>query len=473
MGRSSGVKIHYLSLLEAAELIRTKQISPVELTRLLLERIALLDPLFNSYATLMKDQALVAASKAEFDITNGSYCGPLHGIPVAVKDLCYTMGVPTKGGLKVLSDFVPDFDATVVTKLKQAGAVLLGKLNLTEGAVGGYHRNFKIPVNSWRKDLWTGSSSSGSGVATAAGLCFGSLGSDTGGSIRFPSMANGIVGLKPTYGRVSRYGILPLAESMDHIGPMTRTVADAAVVLEAISGVDPHDQTSLREAVPKISVNLDQPITGLKIGYDESYTTKDVDTELLGAFLKAISILEHLGVEIIPAEMPDITGIRETWRTICTYEAAKAHSTNYPSRAEEYGAFFGDFLKIGSEISKEAYLKAMQKRMEFNGKFCSMLNHVDAFICPGAGVPCSVSPGFLYQGMKEIRAGLNQYTYFQFTIPANFAGTPSLSLPCGVSENGPPYTLQLIGTHLSEPTLCRIGHAYEQVTQWHYRHPNI
>ena len=455
----------FLPLLKVGELIKTKQVSPVELTRIMLDRIDSLDGKLHSYCTLMADSALVTAQKAEREINQGTYRGPLHGIPIAIKDLCFTKNVSTQGGLKVLSDFIPDYDATVVTKLNQAGAVLLGKLNLTEGAVGGYHRNFKIPVNPWRKDLWTGSSSSGSGVATAAGLCYGSLGSDTGGSIRFPSMANGIVGLKPTYGRVSRHGILPLAESMDHIGPMTRTVADAAVVLEAISGLDPNDQTSLKEAVPKITVNLDQPISGLKIGYDESYTSKDVDKGLSGALVKAISVLEHLGVEIIPVEMPEITGIRETWRTICTYEAAKAHSTNYPSRADEYGAFFGDFLKIGSEISKEDYLIAMQKRMEFNGKFCSMLNHVDAFICPGAGVPCSVSPGFLYQGMKEIRAGLNQYTYFQFTIPANFAGTPSLTLPCGVSEYGPPYTLQLIGAHLSEPTLCRIGHAYEQVTR--------
>ena len=465
--------LYYFPASKVGELIRSKQMSPVELTGIMLDRIDKLDGKLHSYVTMMADNALVTAQKVEREISQGNYRGPLHGVPVAVKDLCFTKGVKTMGGLKVLSDFIPDYDATVVTKLRQAGAVLLGKLNLTEGAVGGYHQNFKIPVNPWGKDLWPGSSSSGSGVATAAGLCFASLGSDTGGSIRFPAMANGIVGLKPTYGRVSRYGILPLAESMDHIGPITRSVADAALVLEAISEVDPNDQTSLTAAVPKISVNLDQPISGLKIGYDESYTSKDVDKGLLVALVKAISVLEHLGVEIIPVEMPDITEIRETWRTICTYEAAKAHSANYPSKADEYGEFFGDFLKIGSEISKETYLKAMQKRMEFSGKFCSMLNHVDAFICPGGGIPCSVTPGLLYQGRKEIRAGLNQYTYFQFTIPANFSGTPSLSLPCGVSPNGLPYTMQLIGAHLSEPTLCRIGHTYEKATEWHRLHPNI
>ncbi len=468
-----GNSLHYLTILEVSNLIRQKHVSPAELTQLMLERISNLDAQLHSYACLMPDHAMNAAREAEKEIMKGTYRGPLHGIPIAVKDLCYTEGVSTMGGLKVLSDFIPDYDATVIAKLNTAGAIVLGKLNLTEGAVGGYHRDFSIPVNPWGKNLWTGSSSSGSAVATAAGLCYASLGSDTGGSIRFPAMANGIVGLKPTYGRVSRYGILPLAESLDHIGPMTRTVADAAAVFEVISGSDPNDQTCLSDSVPNISANLYQGIQGLRIGYDQNYSSKNVDTILVDAIEKGLIVLEHLGAKIVSVNMPDTSGLQKTWRTICTCEAAKAHSSNYPSRAEEYGAFFGDFLKIGSEVTDRAYQTATQERLSFNSRFGSMLNEVDAFISPGGGVPCSIPPGFLYKSMQEIRSILHPYSYFQFTIPANFTGVPSLSLPCGISKLDIPYTFQIQGPHLSESLLCRIGHTYEQATDWHRLHPDI
>jgi amidase len=260
--------LHYLSLSEVARLIEAKEISPVELTQMMLNRIHTLDVRLHSYATVMADEALAAARAAEREIQSGNYRGPLHGVPIAVKDLCYTKGVPTRGGLKVLDGFIPEFDASVVAKLKAAGAVLLGKLTTTEGAMVGYHRDFDIPVNPWGEELWAGVSSSGSGVATAAGLCFASLGTDTGGSIRFPSTANGIVGLKPTYGRVSRYGVLPLAESLDHVGPMTRSVRDAAIVLEAIAGHDVNDPTSLEVPVPRMLDEIGRGVQGLRIGFD-------------------------------------------------------------------------------------------------------------------------------------------------------------------------------------------------------------
>ncbi len=237
--------LHFRSLTDVAALVARRQISSVELTQRILNRIETLDRTLKSYATVMTDQALAAAAHADREITAGRYRGPLHGIPIAVKDLCFTRGIPTMGGTTVFADHIPDFDATVVTRLEAAGAVLLGKLNLTEGAMGRYHPAFDIPLNPWNPDVSAGSSSSGSGVATAAGLAYGTLGSDTGGSVRFPSAACGIVGLKPTWGRVSRYGVLPLAESLDHVGPMTRSTADAAILLQAIAGHDPHDPTSL------------------------------------------------------------------------------------------------------------------------------------------------------------------------------------------------------------------------------------
>ena len=235
-----------------AELLSSKKLSPVELTTIMLERIGQHDGRLKSYATVTAEQAMESAEKAEQEIATGKYRGTLHGVPIGVKDLCFTKGIRTMGGAKVLKDHVPDYDSTVVKRLEAAGAVLLGKLNLTEGAMGGYHPEFDIPINPWNPERWTGSSSSGSGVATAAGLCTGSIGSDTGGSIRFPSAACGVVGLKPSYGRISRFGVLALAESMDHVGPMTRSVADAAIMLEVIAGFDPNDPTSLSDPVPNM-----------------------------------------------------------------------------------------------------------------------------------------------------------------------------------------------------------------------------
>ena len=241
--------LYYLGLLDVATRIQARELSPIDLTRTLLDRIAKIDSKLKSYATVMAEHALDAAQRATSEIQHGNYRGPLHGIPVAVKDFCYTKGVRTMGGTRVYSDFVPDHDATVVSKLTASGAILLGKLNLTEGAWIGYNPALNIPINPWRDDYWAGVSSSGSGVATAAGLCYGAIGTDTGGSIRFPSAANGIVGLKPTYGRVSRYGVLPFAESLDHVGPMARRVGDVAVMFEAIAGRDSNDPTSLGDPV--------------------------------------------------------------------------------------------------------------------------------------------------------------------------------------------------------------------------------
>src|SRR5437763_1894034 len=275
--------LHFHTITELAALIKSRQLSPVEVTQALLERIAQLDQRCKSYATVMADHALETARVAEQDIRAGTYRGPLHGVPVAVKELCYTQGVRTMGGTKVLADHVPSFDATVVARLRAAGAILLGKLNLTEGAMGGYHPDFDIPENPWHAERYAGASSSGSGVATAAGLCFGALGSDTGGSIRFPAAACGIVGLKTTWGRVSRYGVLALAESLDHVGPMTRSTLDAAIMLQAIAGHDPHDPTSLLEPVPDMVTDIAAGIQGVRIGFDEQYATQDVDPELAEA----------------------------------------------------------------------------------------------------------------------------------------------------------------------------------------------
>jgi amidase len=268
---TASVELYFRSLQEIARRIQSRDLSPVDLTTLMLDRIGKIDPRLKSYATVMSDQALADARAALQEIEAGRYRGPLHGVPIGIKDLCYTKGVRTMGGTAVLKDFVPAFDATVVSNLRSAGAVILGKLNLSEGAAAGYNPSFDVPINPWRADRWPGMSSSGSGVATAAGLCFAAIGTDTGGSIRNPASANGVVGLKPTYGRVSRYGVLAMAPSLDHVGSLARTVADAAIMFDAIAGRDPRDPTSLDRPPSNVLGQIDQGIKDVRIGLDRTY----------------------------------------------------------------------------------------------------------------------------------------------------------------------------------------------------------
>ena len=248
-----------------------------------------------------------------------------------MKDLCYTNGVRTMGGSKVLEDFVPDFDSTVVARFRAAGAVLLGKLNLTEGAMAGYNRARQVPVNPWAADRWTGTSSSGSGVATAAGLCYASLGSDTGGSIRSPSASCAVVGLKPTWGRVSRYGVLALAESLDHVGPMTRSTWDCAAVLEVIAGNDPHDPTTLPEPAPTILDEISAGVAGMRIGYDRRYASENVIPPIAEAVAASVQTLASLGAQIVEIELPDLRPSISHYLTLCVVEALAAHAEHYPA----------------------------------------------------------------------------------------------------------------------------------------------
>ena len=462
--------LHFKTIAEVAKLIASGQLSPVELTEKLLARIDALDGRLRSYATVMADQARVAAQDAEREIAAGAYRGPLHGIPIGVKDLCFTKGVRTMGGAKVLTDHVPDFDATVVTRLNAAGAVLLGKLNMTEGAMAGYNPAFDIPKNPWNPDRWTGSSSSGSGVATAAGLCFGSLGSDTGGSIRFPSASNGIVGLKPTWGRVSRYGVLPLAESLDHVGPMTRCSADAGIMLQAIAGEDPNDPTSLPAPVPDMMQNIEKGVAGLRIGFNERFAIKEIDPELVEAVAASIKVLEGLGAVIVEVQLPDMDQYISAWPILCTAEAVLAHAQNYPARRDHYGPWFREWLDRGAKVTGADYAKANNRRADCSGHLMRVLAQVDLLVCPTmTGPPYPITPEGLYGPITEERPAKFQ----RFTAPFNFSGTPTLSMPCGLTSEGLPLSLQLAGKHLSEPLLCQVGHAFEQATEWHRLHPEI
>ena len=468
--------LHYLSLTEIAERIRSREVSPVEVTEAQLARIESLDPRLHAFQLVLADRARAQAKQAEAEIQSGRYRGPLHGVPIALKDLIYTKGIATQGGLKALAGFLPEYDATVAARLESAGAILLGKLNLTEGAMAGYHRDFQVPRNPWDPNRTPGFSSSGSGVAAAAGLSYGTLGSDTGGSIRFPSAANGIVGLKPTYGRVSRYGVLALAPSLDHIGPMTRRVADAAAMLTVIAGEDPSDPTSLREPVEDYSKDLEKGIRGVRIGFDEGYGTRDVPPHMAAALRQALGDLAMLGASVVNANLPAMDEISNAWFTIVQAEALKAHERTYPSRASDYGAYFRTLLDGAAKLPASAYGQAMEYRRNFNARLRTRFEAFDILLCPTTIAEAPVyDPNQAYEPNGPQTAGGVPLGWLQgeLTFPYDFNGYPTLSLPCGQSPEGMPLSLQLVGKPLGEAQLLQAGYAYESATEWHLKHPPV
>ena len=410
--------MHYKTIYELAPLIKSGDLSPVELTRSQLERIEKLDGTLKAYATVTGEQAMQDALQAEQEIVKGNYRGLLHGIPIAVKDLCDTSGIRTMGGSYVFRDNIPKTDATVVVNLREAGAISLGKLNMTEGAVGGYNPKFAIPENPWRKSHWSGASSSGSGAATAAGLAYGTLGSDTGGSIRHPAAVCGVVGLKPTWGLVSRYGIMDLAPSLDHVGPLARSSVDAGIMLQAISGQDPNDPTTLTGDVPEMLAGIGQGISQLRIGWDEDYSSTDMETSFYEAVTNGVKILESLGATIIPVKMPEIMrDAMDAWPVICTTEAALAHSSTYPSESDHYGPFFKEWLEIGSGYSAKDYAEAHQTRLMMNGELENTMAGIDVLACPStARASYPVTPELLYGPIPPDRDPWSG----RFTVPSIF-----------------------------------------------------
>ena len=464
--------LHYSSLADVAKLVAAGKLLSTDLTQQLLDRIAAVDGRLQSYVTVMAVQALASAQRADAEIRAGRYRGPLHGVPIAVKDLCYTRGVRTMAGTKVFADFVPDFDATVVARLEAAGAVIIGKLVLCEGAFGPYFPGLQVPVNPWDATRWSGVSSSGSGVATAAGLCFASVGTDTGGSIRYPSAANGCVGLKPTYGRVSRYGVFALAASMDHVGPMTRTVEDAAIMFEAMAGHDPRDSTSLPDPVPAVRAELDRGIAGLRVGFDRRYATENVDPDVASAMDDVLAELTRLGATVVAVRMPEVGTVGRAWLDLCSVEALAAHAKTFPSRASEYGPGMRAVLEVGQRVTPATLAAAAKVRSEVSAAIESMLNTVDCLVCPSMANTARVKETNPFDEETDESWSRNVRNDIH-TQPFNFSGSPTLSVPCGFSADGLPLSVQFVGRRLNESVLCRIGHAYEQATPWHTKHPVI
>lgn len=461
--------LHYQSLTEVSGRIQRQELSSTEVTLALLERIDTLDNSLHAYSTLMKDAALAAAREADEAISAGNILSPLHGVPIAVKDLCRTQGVRTRAGMPLFNDYVPDYDSTVVARLRDAGAVILGKLELTEGAFAFHHPDVATPVNPWNAALWAGASSSGSGVATAAGLCYGSLGSDTGGSIRFPSVACGVTGLKPTWGRVSRYGVFMLSDTLDHLGPMTRSAEDAAAILKVIAGKDEKDHHTVLDPVPDYTKELSHGIAGLRIGWDKKYCSDDVDPVVATEIEEALGVLERSGAEVVEVNLPDTSEVITHWAVLCAAETAVAHEATYPSRADAYGQELAGFINSGIKATSLDIARANICRNHWRGTLSRLFQRVDMVIAPA--IPFATPPESTIRKLAAEDGGLEKLT--RYTAPFDFSGSPTISVPCGFQAESVPFGFQLIGRDFDEGLLLRAAHAYQQQTRWHETHPNL
>lgn len=461
--------LHYASLLEVSSLIATGDVSPVTITEQLLERIGEVDPALNSYLSVTAETALADAARARAEIDSGRHRGPLHGVPIAIKDLFHTKGVASTFGSVAYKDFVSDKDATILHRLQMAGAVILGRLHLHEGAFGEHHPALPKCMNPWNKDYWPGGSSSGSGSATAAGLCFASLGTDTGGSIRFPSAACGVTGLKVTWGRTSRYGVFPLAGSLDTIGPMARDAADCAAMLSAFAGADPMDPTCLTDPVPDYLAALDGILgaRGFRIGVDEAYLEAGVDSETVAAIRGVIAVYRDLGASIVPVKVPDRGDAITAQMVITDTESVHFHKPVYEADKSKFGPQLAKAMERGLGYDPLVLAKAYITRDRFRGELKAMFTGgVDALISPVYPIV-----GARYDQMDAHMADL--HAFLGYTSPYNLAGVPSLTMPCGMAGIGMPLGVQLIGPHLSEASLLRAAHAYQQVTDWHLRRPTL
>lgn len=459
--------LHYLEIGELAQLLQLRKVSPVELTEGMLRRIEALEPRLHAYALLTADLALEQARTAEAEIAKHRYRGALHGVPIGLKDLCYTKGIATAAGMPIHRGFKPGFDGTVVKRLYDAGAVCLGKLQLTEGAFADHHPSIAVPVNPWHRDYWSGASSSGSAVATAAGMAFATLGSDTGGSIRFPSAACGVTGLKPTWGRVSRYGAFELAASLDHIGPMCRSAADAGIVLGAIAGADPNDPTATQVAVPDYLRETERGLRGVRIGLDERYAFEGVERSAVQGVRDALAVFESLGAWIKPVEFPAYEQILKDWAPNCAVETAVAHEATYPARKPEYGPGLAQLIELGQRVSAADYQRILLRRRDFSGRLAAAFQHMDLLIVPAQFIASPTVKQM--QTLGQDAAAL--LALMRFTSPFDMSGSPALTLPCGFTNAGTPIGLQLVGRHMEEALLVRAGRAFQKETDWHRRHP--
>jgi amidase len=458
--------MHYQSISALARDIQSRRLSPVEITQHMLARIEAVDARLGSYVTVTAERAMDQARRAEREIGAGHWRGSLHGVPIAHKDIIYTDFAPTTAGTRIHRDFTPTFNATVVTRLEQAGAITLGKVKTTEGAYATHHPDVTPPLNPWNAGSWSGSSSSGSGVSVAAGLSFASLGSDTGGSIRFPSAVNGVTGLKPTWGRVSRHGVFELAASLDHIGPLTRTAEDAGIVLGAMAGPDANDPTALSAPIPDYASHAGLSVAGMRIGIDRDYATAGVDPAVALAWEQVAALLQSLGAELVEVKVPHWKAAAQAWLPLCAPETRLAHKAYYPARAADYGDTLAALIRMGESYTASEVAEAHQARLIFSAQLGGLFRRVDLLLIP-ATIWCVPD----LARWSEYAEGDNS-EFIRFAGPYDLSGSPTITFPAGF-DDGLPIAAQLVGPHLAEPELVRAASAVQRITDWHLTRPML
>ena len=461
-----------LTIAKASKALCARELSPLELTQAYLSRIERLDSRVNAYITVTAERALADARGATAEIASGKWRGPLHGIPIGLKDLYETAGIRTTGGAKIHAEHIPAADCTVARRLREAGTVLLGKLNTHEYAYGVTTNNphYGPTRNPWNLEHIPGGSSGGSGAAIAAGLATATTGTDTGGSIRMPASVCGVVGLKPTYGRVSKAGVLPLSYLFDHTGPITRTVEDAALVLNAIAGYDPADATTVRIPVADYTSALGEGLRGLRIGVPRPYFFAHLEDEVASTVERAISELRGLGAELRDLEIPGLdAGVGALFGLVLA-EAKEIHAHSLRTRAADFGADVRDLLSSPMPDAM-SLMQALRARDALCVSFRQALESVDLLLTPTTPIVAARigAESVRYGGREESVLG----AMIRCTAPFNATGQPALSLPCGFTRAGLPVGLQLVGRAFDEVTVLRAGHAYEQATGWHQKNPAL
>jgi aspartyl-tRNA(Asn)/glutamyl-tRNA(Gln) amidotransferase subunit A len=455
------------SIVETSELLRKRELSPVELTKECLAQIEKLNPTLNAFITVTADLALEQARAAEDEIIRGHWRGPLHGIPLALKDIIDTAGVRTTAASAVFKDRIPAEDAEVVRRLKNAGAVLLGKQNLHEFAYGGssmvsYYGEVRNP---WNTAYITGGSSGGSAAAVAARLCYGAIGTDTAGSVREPAALCGIVGLKPTYGRVSARGVIPLSVSLDHVGPIARTVSDAAVILRAIAGYDAGDVNSADMPVPDYLAALREKLKPVRIGVPRKFFYEDLDPEIASAVEEALGIIKNLGCELREIELAVPTN-----RTLQTAESYAYHAEFVSRSPELYQPETLRRIRTGENISEEETEQRRREQKKIRSEVSRMFEDVDVVVTPTMPVSAPAIAE-LKQNPELLRP--RELSLLRNTRPGNVWGLPAISVPCGFTSASLPIGLQVIGAHWREDRVLQLAYAYEQATTWHKRSPEL
>ncbi len=471
-----------LTISDVAPKIRDGQVSPVALTELHLERIERLNPLLSAFLTPTPESALEEAAAAEKEIRSGNYRGPLHGIPVSIKDNLATRGVRTTAGAKALSDNTPDFDATVVTRLREAGAISLGKTNMHEWAKGSHGINpfYGTPCNPWDRNRIPGGSSSGSAVAVAAGMCMATVGTDAAGSVRNPASLCGIIGLKPTYGRISVFGGVPGTGgySTNHFGPLTRSVADCAAMMQVIAGHDPQDPLSSRDPVPDYAAALGLSVEGMRVGILEGYFERFASKEVMQAFSGALDLLRSLGMTVEEVTVPHMDLVPAV--QLCASRVESTADAEYYLRnhARDYSPSMLSTQIQALTVSGGMYNQSQRIRRLICDGFDEALDRVDVILSPTSPVPAisideSMSSYVTVDGRKQPLQGRDGNYLTLCTIPHNVSGLPSLSINCGFSNDGVPIGMQIAGGAFREDTVLTVAHAYEQASPWTGRAPDL